>query len=358
VTIAPETRNFMKVEAGRILVTPEEVLSVSELFERGKVVFSNNQPAQALTIFERVLAVDPQGVWTEEALYHAARASEDLGDQAAAARRFEDVARRFPTGELARESLLRAIRLRGYLEDWQLAGTAAEVYLERYRDLGPREQLVVIGARALAALAAGRVESAEYFVAKGRQVVEAHRLDSAGTIPKDLAQLYYAQGETRRVRSEEIHFDPLPEDFSDAFERRAQLLIDAQNAYSDAMRAYDAHWTAMAGYRVGELYHRLHDDVVSMPRPKGADTDRRRSLFEAALRMRYAVLLRKGLTMLNHTLAMAERTGEASQWTERAKAAKAEIEVALGREQSAIEALPFSRLELAQVLSQIQARQK
>ena len=54
---------------------------------------------------------------------------------------------------------------------------------------------------------------------------------------------------------------------------------------------------------------------------------------------------------------MAERTGEQSEWLERCRAAKAQLDDAARREQAAIDALPFSRMELAQVLERIQARQ-
>jgi hypothetical protein len=124
------------------------------------------------------------------------------------------------------------------------------------------------------------------------------------------------------------------------------------------MRAYDAHWTTMAGFRVGELYGRLHADVMAMPRPPGADTERRRQLLEAAMRLRYSILLKKGLDMLDHTLAMAERTSEQSDWVAKARVAKAELERALVREQEAIAALPFSRADLQAVLDDLARRRK
>ena len=61
---------------------------------------------------------------------------------------------------------------------------------------------------------------------------------------------------------------------------------------------------------------------------------------------RYAILLSKGLDMFEHTLSMAERTGEESVWVERARVSKRELERAVEEEQRAIDALPFSREEM------------
>ena len=40
------------------------------------------------------------------------------------------------------------------------------------------------------------------------------------------------------------------------------------------------------------------------------------------MRLRYRVLLEKGLKMMEHTVMIGERTGEGSSWIERARDAK------------------------------------
>ena len=121
------------------------------------------------------------------------------------------------------------------------------------QDLTPVERVVAYGGKALSLLVTDDPDQAEYFISKGRDIVDAARLDAAGAVPRDLAELYFALGELRRIRGERIRLAPPPPDFVAALEKRCQLLLDAQSAYSDTMRAYDAHWSAMAGFRVGEL---------------------------------------------------------------------------------------------------------
>jgi hypothetical protein len=251
---------------------------------------------------------------------------------------------------LTREALVRAVRLHCFLEQWARAGAAADLLLANRNELRPLERIVAHGGKALAVLHEGNLERATEHVDRGRAIILEERLDAAGTLPRDLAQLYFALGEIRRVLAERIRFQPLPRDFVAALEERCQLLLDAQSAYSDAMRAYDAHWSAMAGYRVGELYQRLHQDLMAIEPPPTADTVARRQLFEAAMRLRYSVLLDKALAMMQHTRQMATNTGEQSHWVRQAEASERAIEQAQRAERAALLRLPYTREQLEREL--------
>jgi tetratricopeptide (TPR) repeat protein len=342
-----------RVTLARTVVTPEEAASLPELYARGRARLQAGDAAGAARELDRVYAIEPGGSLAADALHQAALAHEQAEDREAALSRFERLARDFPDHPLGRDALVRSVRLLAFAERWRQAGEAAERLLARYRDLSPVERIVGLGALALWRVSEGDADKATFHVEKARSLVEEHRLDAAGKIPRDLAQLYFALGEARRLRAERIRFDPLPADFAAALEERCQLLLDAQSAYSDTMRAYDAHWSAMAGYRVGELYQRLHEELMRVPQPKSADSEDRRALFEGAMRLRYSILLDKALAMMNHTLAMAERTGERSGWVERAREAKAKLELARTQENQAIDRLPYSRAELKAALEEL-----
>jgi hypothetical protein len=186
--------------------------------------------------------------------------------------------------------------------------------------------------------------------------VERLGLHHGGEVHRDVAQLYFALGELRRMRAEGLVLTGDVASFGETLERRCQLLLDAQSAYSDVMRAHDAHWSAKAGYRVGELYQRLHSDVMAMRRPEVAQEGSEALLFEGAMRLRYSVLLTKGSRMMAHTLAMAERTGESSGWVVRAREARDALEEARRIEDEAIDALPHSREELSAALADLTRR--
>jgi tetratricopeptide (TPR) repeat protein len=350
---APKAAQPGRVVLPRTIITPDGAVDVAELYDRAFENLQQGHPVEAARGFDRVAQVDPDGPYAPDALYQSAIAHEQAGDRETSLERFEQLTRRFPKNALARQALIRSIRLLCFLERWARAGEAAQLFLTRYTDADPFESVVALSGRALAQLAKGDVDGATYYVEKGRTIVEDHRLDAAGAIPRDLAQLYYALGEARRIRAERIHFDPVPTNFAQVLEERCQLLLDAQSAYSDTMRAYDAHWSAMAGYRVGELYQKLHEDLMAMPRPATADTDARRQLFEGAMRLRYSVLLDKALAMMEHTLTMSARTGEKSAWVEKAQAAKEALQKAQRAEQAALDKLPYTRADLQAALDDL-----
>jgi tetratricopeptide (TPR) repeat protein len=350
----PRSQNATELLATTI-VTPTEVTSVEELFSSGQTFLRQGQPAVAAQAFDRIVQHDPSGPWTERALFQGALAHEASGDLEAAAQRFEQIGRRFPESERSSQALVRYMRVRLHLEQWELAGQAGATFLERHAHAAPRGLILAHASRALGLLAAERVSEGEYFIAKGMEIVDQLELDRAGSIPRDLAQLYFALGEARRRRAEAVRLSSDVVEFAARLEQRCQLLLAAQSAYSDTMRAYDAHWSTIAGYRVGELYERLHGELMAIPLPRDG-TERERQLFEGAMRLRYSVLLDKASSMLDHTLAMAERTGEDSAWVQRTEHSRRALQRAMAEEQQALDRLPFTRADLQKAMDDLAAR--
>jgi uncharacterized protein YlxW (UPF0749 family) len=103
------------------------------------------------------------------------------------------------------------------------------------------------------------------------------------------------------------------------------------------------------------LYERLHEELVAIPPPR-AGTERERLLFEGAMRLRYSVLLSKASSMLEHTLSMARRTGESSQWVSRTEEAHRRLQQSVAEEQRALDLLPFTREDLQRALDDLAHR--
>nr|PZN20387.1 MAG: hypothetical protein DIU78_19310 [Pseudomonadota bacterium] len=334
------------------MVTPDEATSIPELYERALQIAHEGRYEEAASAFERIVALDPHGELADDALFQAAHERDRSGALDLAARRYQDLARTYPHSPLALPALVRAVRILCHLERWQEAGELASTVLAREGELGPFDRVLLHAARALERLAANDEPAASSYVERGRSLIDEHALDAAGRISRDLAALYFALGELRRRRAERIGFVPLPADFATVLERRCELLLAAQSAYSDAMRAYDAHWSTMAGVRVGELYAALHRDLMRIT-PLSGDTPEKRRLFEGALRLRYSVLLEKALGMVEHTLGMAERTGERSAWVDQARRLRADLQAEVRAEQAALDRLPYSRATLEAALEEL-----
>ena len=347
-----------RIDVPRTVITPTSATSLPEMFDAAQAKASAGDLEGAAELFDRIVNHEPEGELAAPSLFASGDAHDRLGHHQAAIARYRAVVEKHPGHALAEEAALRCVRLLAYVEDFAWAGRFADRLLERKEDLRPMEEVVAYGGKALALVADGDDVRALSFVERGRDVVERHQLDAAGRIPRDLAQLYYALGEVYRLRGERIRFVPAPANLAVTLEQRCQLVLDAQRAYSDTWRAYDAHWSSMAGFRVGELYQRLHEDLMALGPPVAADNQSRRNLYEAAMRLRFEVLLEKARGMMEHTLAMAEREGERSSWVERAREAKTRLELAEKAQKEALARLPYTRAELEAALVEIGQKAK
>jgi len=353
INVAPPT----SADVPRTVVTPHSTADIPELFAKATAEGQAKHYELSASQFERAFQLDPDGPLADKSLFESAEMYDLAGKHEEALSRYEQVSRRFPKSDLDRVARVRALRLLTYLEQYQRAGELSDSTAAKYKDLLSFDQLAVLSARALSRLAAGDDAQAELAISKARDIIERENLDAAGRVPAELAPVYFALGELRRMRAERIHFVPVPANFGAVLEQRCQLLLDAQSAYSDAMRAYDSHWSAMAGYRVGELYQKLHDEMMQVPPPKAADTERRRQLFEGAMRLRYSILLDKAKSMLDHTVAMADRTGEQSAWVLKSRQARDAIAKATEEERLALARLPYTKAQLQAALDSFAAGQ-
>jgi tetratricopeptide (TPR) repeat protein len=337
------------------VITPHGDTNVAEMFERARKLLLDAKPLEAAKLFDEILAADPSGAYAAASDFNAGLAWESAGDRTTALDRYRDTLRRFPDGDTGKAATIRASRLLAYLEQWSELSGVADVLLAR-ADLGDVERIEAYGAKALSLVEIGDADAADRLVQKGLDLVEAHRLGEGGRLPVEVAQLKFALGEIRKVRSEKITFVPFPPNFAAVLEQRCQGLLDAQSAYTDAMRSFDPHWAAMSGYRVGQLYQRLHADVLAIPPPKQADTEAKKLLFEGTMRLRFRVLLEKGLKMMDHTVSLGDRTGEQSAWIGRARDAKADLERALEEEKTIIARLPYSEAQLQKALDDLEKK--
>jgi tetratricopeptide (TPR) repeat protein len=334
------------------VVTPREELPPRAKFDEARAEFEAGHYARAADLFDQVVSAEPAGELTPAALFNAGLAWEQAGQRDRAVERFRTAIARFASTEQGKSSAIAASRLMVYLEQWSSLSGVADVLLAR-SDLSDVERLAAYGAKALAVVEVGDPEAAERYIGKGQTIVEALRLGEGGKLPVEAAQIEFALGEVRKQRSERITFAPLPPNFAQVLETRCQGLLDAQSAYSEAMRSYDAHWAAMSGYRVGELYQRLHDDVMNIPLPKAANTEEKKLLFRGAMHLRYRVLLSKGLKMMEHTIMLGDRTGESSAWIDRARDAKRQIEQALAEQKESLAKLPYTERQLEQAFKDL-----
>jgi tetratricopeptide (TPR) repeat protein len=347
---APAAPVALRVDAQ--IVTPDEGASRRELMARAQRALLESRWQEAIDTLQTLRAA---GLITSDPdmpviLFNLGLAFEGLGDRERARDVYHEEAQSFPASREARTALLRVIAIHADLEEWAPLGETADALLVR-KDLDEVDHMTALGGRALSAIERGDDGVAMRDVQNGLDEVEALGFGATGRLPFPAAQLRFALAEVRRVRSERIGFVPVTPDFLVRIEARCQGLLDAQHAYSDAMRSEDPHWAAMSGYRIGEMYRALHHDLVQIPPTDQARTDKQKQLFFAMMHMRYRVLLEKGLEMMKRTTAFASKNPDVVQWAKRAETARADMEQALADEKAIFATFPYTEDEVQKALS-------
>jgi hypothetical protein len=282
-------------------------------------------------------------------------AFEGLQDRRGARDTFLDLARRFPDGPKARTALVRAATLDAYLEDWSALASIGNAILGR-ADIDAMDRIVGLGARGLARVELGDDMPASLDIHDGLDLSDELHYGARDVLPVAVAQLRFALGELRRLRSERVALDPNPSTFLDKLEQRCAGLLEAQAAYAMAVRSADPHWAAMAGYRVGEMYRTLHQTLTRIAAPETSRTERQKQIFFAFMHVRYRVLLEKGLREMEQTVALGERTNDSSPWIVRAREARDEMQGALAEEKAQIDKMPFTEDEVKTALDLLKNR--
>jgi len=354
------------------IITKDDAASERELMERGEHALLLQKWREAADAFETLVAAgrvsgEAPSSCAEHAatelptchlstlLYDLGLAYEGLGEHAKARDRYHELADRYPASAEARIALERAAAIHAYLEEWDALGETAGKLLAR-ADLDDVDRLTALGARGLAHIEAGDDTLARRDVQNGLDLVDNLHYGAENRLPVGAAQLRFALAEIRRARSERISFVPVTSDFPLKIEMRCQGLLDAQNAYADAIRSVDPHWAAMSGSRIGEMYRNLHHDLMIIPPTEQAKTDPQKQLFYAMMHLRYRALLEKGLEMMKRTVALGVKLNDTSSWVKRAEAAQKEMELALADEQAILAKYPYTEEEIRKALDILQKK--
>lgn len=356
----PEVKPPIVHEESTLVVSPGGVTSVREMLIAADRRFDEGKYAEAEPLYLRAAELDVSGVERGRALLGAAVAADVGGRPRRALELYVDAERasgalRDPGASgapLSRGRLfVRILRLATYLE--------VDVDLEaRLASEAPRpgslDALSVAAYRASRALERGDFEVAKKFLAEGEQIVSDLDLARLPRLPIEAAPFFLAKGRLHELRARELRFAPFPPNFPEVLEERCQLLLLAQSAYSDAMRAEDAAYSARAGLRIADLYESLHRDLVELERPEAANTQERVELLDAALRLRYEVLLDKAETMMSHTLAMIRRTGVDARYVADAERSLERLREARRLEEEALRRTGVPRSELERILRELE----
>jgi tetratricopeptide (TPR) repeat protein len=353
--IVPPTQQSLPTQ----IIAPHAEGNSRELFARGEAALAARNWSVAIDNFTALLnANEPSAAnLFPTAMFDLGVAYEGSGARKEARDDYAHLALAYPENAVAKQAEERVLDLDAFLEDWADLGKTAQIVLDR-NDADDVGRMTALGGRGLSEIELGDDVHAGRDVEDGLEIAERLNIGAGGRLPASVAQLRFALGEIRRVRSERIHFVPddipdamnVPADFLQKMNARCDGLMDAQHAYGEAMRSIDAHWIAMSGFRVGEMYRKLHHDLMVIPPTLFAKSDKQKQIFFAIMHVRYRVLLEKGDDMMDRTISVANAGLDSSDWISRARALKADIELALDEEKAMIKSFPFTEDEIKKAI--------
>lgn len=338
--------------------------TAAEVFERGRLAMNVGQPAHARVLFDRVVKAEraehPDGPTNlgRAAAYNAALCSEQLEEPENARDRFRALSLASPGTSDAVDADLRRARLDVEIEDWADLGLASSSLLSS-TSLARGDRAEATALQALHMIhGAHDLSAAQKSITQAVKLLEQKDKPDDEPPPQNAAAVHFARGDLIRAQGDALVFldetDPqkpiVSADFPVKLETRCQKILDAQDAYVDAINTRELRWAVRAGLRVATMYLDLHRDVTAIPPPKSATTDEKKQLFKGAMLLRYRILLEKGLGTLERTLNLETKAGAKSTWLEHARKAKATVEKQLETEKSELRKLPYTEEELKKAL--------
>ena len=328
---ATSASRTVQVEESRVIAhttggeTSVELISPDVLFDDANAHLRANECAEAVVLYDRLVSEFASSRFVSPALYNSGLCLQAAEQWDPSVARYQRLLAMRPDSTDAKHAMLQLADGLEHLERWQNAFDNAEAALRR-ADLSSAERLESLARRARAVLGLGHLDDA---ARQAREAASYFRTRTGDEVIHDeyfAAMATYVLAETIRLRSEAL---TLPEGNvlaqHDVLDQRAQLLLQAQNAYFDAIRMTNAHWAAASGYRIGSMYRGFFDAITSapVPPPPGPMNESQLALYRESyrsqLRDRVRPLMRHAIRYWELTLAMVERTGVESEWTARVR---------------------------------------
>ena len=296
-----------------ITASPEEVaissLNDAELYAIGTAAMGGGDNAKACLHFERLADNFPNSHYRPDALFKAGQLLERMKDYAGSLSRFLEAAKAFGDTAEGAEATFKAGDEYYFMGDYDRAVALLEPlthapYLPAVRQAEAKTKTGVC------LFTAGRLDDAEKTLRAVVKEIQDDLRDEThdGYLPSQ-AQFYLA--EVYRQHFLDIKLDPttsteqkLLEDLED----KAQMLLSAQGHYLRCIRVGHPEWATASGYRIGELYQSLYEQMVDARPPEDLDKDQVEA-YQEELRNRIRILVTKAIDAYEQTLTTAERVG-------------------------------------------------
>lgn len=305
----------------------------AQVLTRAEEALAAQQSARAVALFGRYLArahdvSAPPDV--AQAYLGLARAHEQLHDCGAAVRAYDDYLARFGDDPVDGVS---AFARRGACEaelgQWERSAASFR-RVSAAPDQLPSVYVEALAREGLALFHLERFEDADRVLARADEVFERARQSESERFGEyyfvGMARFYRAAILHRRFREVRIE---LPEKaMEEAFQRKLEVLMEAQDAYNHTIAAKHMFWVSAAGYQLGHMFGEFYDDMMHAPVPTWLD-ERQRAIYYEELGKQLRPVIEKAVWVFDKNLEAARRLGYQSPFVERTQAKLGHLQAVL-----------------------------
>lgn len=281
------------------------------LFESGKAAYKTGKFAQCIEDYTQLLARFPASRYSTVAVYNRGLCLEEDRQFGLAVRDF-----RTYTGLVKTDSDLLDGRFRwGFnLVESGNYPLAVRLYdqLLNHPTIGEFDRAEAHLRRGIARMALRQYAEAEKDFRSTLKWVEQK---TQGQIQgNDLAaESHYRRGELFGILSSNVKLKlPLKSMKSD-LDSKIRFFRRAQSGFVDALNVRSPYWATAAGLKLGELYERFYDDVISAEVPKGFDLSTRQ-YYLLELKAQLQPVLTHSISIYERNIAMGLRLGTDNEW--------------------------------------------
>jgi tetratricopeptide (TPR) repeat protein len=285
--------------------------------------------ARAVVAFSRLAGRgDLSDEVRHQVLLGLAHAHEQVGDFESARSAYQQVASEDPDAADVPETWARRGAVEAELEDWaQSAQSFERAYAGLAADALVSLRIEWLARRAYAQFNAGELEACGKTLDEAEQVY-AGELEN----PTERFSTYYFVGMMRFYRAAIIHrrFRDVEVQLPEArmakdFERKLQLLTQAQEAYNETIRVKHVFWVSAAGYQLGTLFEEFYDDLMHAPVPDWLDEAQKQTYYEE-LKGQLRPVVNKAIWVFEKNLESARRIGYENPFVEQTREALARLQ--------------------------------
>ncbi|MCO4761484.1 MAG: hypothetical protein KC502_08280 [Myxococcales bacterium] len=288
--------------------------------------FKDKRWKEAVELFDIIASEYPDHEGMGAVRYNAGLGLMRLGRYKEASDRFRHAARHGAGSRDARDAVFVLAESLHYRKRYVQAGavygamlTDPDVIRLIGGELGVLDHLEAVTRQGLNLKLAGKIHAADKAFRKTQRLYDRHRDLRPVATSHWVPLAYYQRGEIYRELFETIRFKLPVARMRRDLEDKANLFLKAQSSYFRAVRLHHPKWSLAAGYRIGNLYARLIDDIYKAEVPDGLD-ELTKQAYKDELLKHTGHLAKRAVVIFEKNIALASRIGAGGAWISKSKA--------------------------------------